>query len=60
MPWSQQKGEEEPDINPSVPQQDVKLDHTEGEVIADCDLDGDYEGLESKNESVTQREREKS
>ena len=41
--WSQLKRAEEPETNPSVPQQEVQPDATEGV---------DYEGSEPKNEPV--------
>ena len=58
MPWSQQEGAEEPETNPSVPQQEEQPDASEGKVIADYDPDVDYEGSEPKNEPVTQEEKE--
>ena len=54
-PWPPE-GAEEPDINP---QQEEQPDATEGNVVADYNLDVDYEGSEPKNEPVTQEEVEK-
>ena len=47
------KGTEEPDIDPF---QEEQPDATEGKVIADYDLDVDYEGLEPENKPVAQAE----
>ena len=52
----QPKGEEEPKTNPSVPQQEEQADATEGKVIADQELDVDYEQEESDPEkSIKQK-----
>ena len=59
MPWSQQEGTEEPETNPSAPQQKEHPDATEGGDIADYDLDIDYDGSEHKNKPVTQEQKEK-
>ena len=58
MPRSQQEGAEEPETNSSVPQQEGQSDAKEGEVIADYDLDIDYEGSDPKNKLVAQAEKE--
>ena len=58
MPGSQKKCAKEPETSPSVPQQEEQPDATEGKVIVDYDLDIDYYGSASKNEPVTQEEKE--
>ena len=57
--WPQQEDTEELETNHIVPQQEEQLDAAEGKVIADYDLDIDYEGSEPKNEPVTQEEKDK-
>ena len=42
MPWPQQGCAEEPETNISVHQQEGQEDATQGEVIADYELDVDY------------------
>ena len=59
MPWSLQEGTEEPETNPSVPQQEKQPDAAEGKVIADYDQDISYEGPELKNKPVAQEEKRK-
>ena len=59
MPWSKQGYEEEPESNPSIPQQRRQPDTTEGEVTVDYDLDVDYEGSEPKKEPIVQEEKKK-
>ena len=54
----QPKGTEEPEKNPSVPQQEEQPDATEGKVIVDYILDVDYEGSETKNATVALEEEE--
>ena len=39
MPWPQQGGTEEPEINISVPQQEGQADAIGGKIIADCNPD---------------------
>ena len=41
--WLQQEGAEDPQTKPSVPWQEEQPEATEGKVIADYDLDVDYE-----------------
>ena len=50
--------EEEPETNVSVPRQELQPDVIDGKVIADYDLDVNYEGSEPKNESVAQEKKE--
>ena len=54
----QLEDDEEPETNPSVPHQEVQPDAAGGKVIADYNLDIDYEGSEPKNEPVAQEEKE--
>ena len=54
----QPDGREGPQTSASVPLQEVQLDAAESKVIADYDLDIDYEGSEPKIEPVTQEEKE--
>ena len=49
---SQQESTEEPETNPSVPQQKEQLDTAEGKFIVEYSPDVDYEGSEPKNEPV--------
>ena len=58
QPQSQQGGTEEPETNPSVPQQEEQPNATEGEVKGHQDLDVDYEGSEPKIEPISQEEKE--
>ena len=57
--WLQSEGKEEPETNPSVPQQEEQPDATEGNDIVEYDPDIDYEGSEPKNEWVAQEQKEK-
>ena len=55
---SQPEDKEEAERNPSVLQQELQPDTTEGEDIAKYDLDVDYQQSEPKNEAVAQEKKE--
>ena len=55
---SKSEGAEEPEINPSVSQQEEQPDATKGKVIADYDPDIDYERSKPKNKPDSQEKKE--
>ena len=62
VPWPQQGGTEEPQINISVPQQEGQAEATGGKVVADYNLDVDYkpEGSDLEIKAVDDKEEENS
>ena len=59
MPWLQQGGTDEPEMNISFPQQQEQAYAKRGEAIADYDLDVDYKPDESDPEIKAFDEEEK-
>ena len=56
--WLQPKGTEWPEYNATVPEKEEHPDSTKGKVIADYNLDVDYEGSGPHNELNAQEEKE--
>ena len=56
--WSQPEHAEEPETNPSAPQQEGWPDAAKGKVIVDYGPNIDYAGSEPKIELVAQEEKE--
>ena len=57
MPWSQQGGADEPEMNISVPQQEGQADATRGEVKVDYSLHVDYKPEGSKSKQSLKKRR---